>query len=219
VHFGIAQRLAEDLALDFSIAGAGKGAGSPDAQLVSLLIIAASLGFDLERKAEWINWATATAEEDVWDQLAELEDVTEEDILMMRDERLDEYMEWIETKWLDNNPESNGLNPHPTYPSISNYAARRRIPETDAFDVPATTLCVSRSPFSLHQAVFVSANGPTSRPTKQIIPNLSIRNWTPRLPPHDPARRNHHRPQRVDPPVLPPDPRTPSPPRDRPAKS
>lgn len=127
--FGIAQRLAEELALDFSIAGGGKGVGSPDAQLVSLLIIAAKLGFDLERKAEWINWATATDEEDVCDQQGELEDLTENDILTMKDEKLDEYMEWIETKWLDNNPESGGLD-HPKYQGISNCVARRRTPET-----------------------------------------------------------------------------------------
>jgi hypothetical protein len=109
--FGIAKRLAEDLGLDFSIAGASKGDGSPDAQLASILIIAAKLGFDSERTAGWINWATATEEEDVRDQLGELEDVTEDDILMMGDEKLDEYMEWIETNWLDNNPESAGLTP------------------------------------------------------------------------------------------------------------
>jgi hypothetical protein len=129
--FGLARRLAEDLALDFSIAGAGKGVGPPDTQIVSLLIIAAKLGFDLERRAEWINWATATDEEDVWDQQGELEDVTEDDILMMRDEKLDEYMEWIETKWLENNPESDGLDPpHITRAPLTASVARRRTPET-----------------------------------------------------------------------------------------
>jgi len=105
--FGIAKRLAEHLNLAFSIAGDPKTGGYPDAQMMALLIVACKLGFDLEKTPAWINWATATEEEERKDRMVELEDVAEGDILIMRDDKLDEYMDWVETKWLDNQPESN----------------------------------------------------------------------------------------------------------------
>lgn len=116
--FGIAKRLAEYLELEFTITGSPKAGGYPDAQMMALLIIACKLGFDLEKTPAWINWATATEEEESKDHMVELEDVTEADILMMRDEKLDEYMDWAETKWLDNNLESTCTPPFYSYSRI-----------------------------------------------------------------------------------------------------
>jgi len=100
--FGVAKRLAEHLNLAFSVTGDPNTGGYPDAEMMALLIIACKLGFDLEKTPAWINWATATEEEERKDHMVEFEDVTEGDILMMRDDKLDEYMDWVETKWLDN---------------------------------------------------------------------------------------------------------------------
>ena len=171
--FGIAKRIAEDLALDFSIAGAGRSGGSPDAQIVSLLIIAAKLGFDLGRTAGWINWATATEEEDVRDQLGELEDVTEDDILMMRDDKLDEYMEWIESKWLDNNPESDGTNPTSNSPPPLTMQLdaefQNRYSRCSRYNLASPKMIATLSLLSSHPICHWShAKAHTTNPTKSI---------------------------------------------------
>src|SRR5438046_5567671 len=68
-----------------------KKGGYPDAKLMSLLIVACKLGFNLEKTPAWKDWATGSEEEERRDKGLENDDIGENDILMMSDEKLDEY--------------------------------------------------------------------------------------------------------------------------------
>jgi hypothetical protein len=83
--------------------------GYSDAKLISLLIIACRLGFDLEGSPAWKEWATATEEEEEKDQGDVFNDSGETDILGMTDEKLDEYLDWVQMGWIDEDDGSSGI--------------------------------------------------------------------------------------------------------------
>ena len=85
-----------------------KRGGYPDAKLMALLIVACKLGFNLEKTPAWKDWANASEGEEAKDKGLENDDIGENDILIMSDEKLDDYMDWIQSKWIDDNPESHG---------------------------------------------------------------------------------------------------------------
>jgi len=101
----IAKRIAHLIGLeDFRLTDTGKwqrGGGYPDSKLMGLLIVACKLGFNLENSLAWQDWATATDEEESKDQSLANDDIGETDILGMSDEKLDEYMDWLQSKWID----------------------------------------------------------------------------------------------------------------------
>jgi RNA polymerase I-specific transcription initiation factor RRN7 len=103
--YSIAMRISKLLGLtEFRLAEEAKyqrSHGTPDSKLVALLIVACKLGFDLERTSAWKEWANATDEEKGMDRNAGKDDIVEKDILEMSDDKLDEYMDWIQSTWLD----------------------------------------------------------------------------------------------------------------------
>jgi RNA polymerase I-specific transcription initiation factor RRN7 len=78
-----------------------KYGGYPDSKLMALLIIACKLGFNLEKTVAWREWATATEEEREIDKGLEYEDIKEGDILEISDEKLDEYMDWVQPRLIE----------------------------------------------------------------------------------------------------------------------
>jgi len=86
-----------------------KSGGFPDAKLMGLLIIACKLGFNLEKSTTWKDWAIATHVEEGNDLGVEMDEVTQTDILSMSAEKLDEYMDWIQSKWINEDPEFEGI--------------------------------------------------------------------------------------------------------------
>ena len=80
--------------------------GTPDSKLMALLIVACKLGFDLEHTREWTEWATATPDKQGKDKNAQKDDITEMDILEMSDEKLDEYIDWMQSTWINDAEES-----------------------------------------------------------------------------------------------------------------
>ncbi len=74
-----------------------------ESKLLGFLIIACKLGYDLENTKEWKEWAKATGEDKeggesgkgTWD------DVTEEDILEMKDDQMDQYLDWIQRTYIE----------------------------------------------------------------------------------------------------------------------
>jgi len=74
-----------------------------ESKLLGFLIIACKLGYDLENMKEWKEWAKATGEETeggesgkgTWD------DVTEEDMLEMKDDQMDQYLDWIQRTYIE----------------------------------------------------------------------------------------------------------------------
>jgi RNA polymerase I-specific transcription initiation factor RRN7 len=78
-----------------------RSGGTPDSKLMALLIVSCKLGFDLERTSAWKEWAGSIDEERGKDRMAGKEDIGEGDILEMADEELDEYMDWMQSTWLD----------------------------------------------------------------------------------------------------------------------
>lgn len=80
-----------------------KAGGYAESRLLGFLIIACKLGYDLENTKEWNEWADATGEEteSVENGKAKRDDVTEEDILEMDDDQIDEYLDWIQQTYID----------------------------------------------------------------------------------------------------------------------
>ena len=110
--YSIATKVATLLDLkEFRIEGSRTHTGGyPDAKLVALLIVACKLGYDLENTPAWENWAIATEEEERKDEGDVFNDIGEEDILGMSDEKLDEYMDWVQTGWIDEDDQPQGKN-------------------------------------------------------------------------------------------------------------
>ena len=79
---------------------------------MALLVVACKLGYELEKTPAWENWAIATEEEGQKDEGDVFNDVGEEDILGMSDEKLDEYMDWVQTEWMDDDDPPPGVNLH-----------------------------------------------------------------------------------------------------------
>ena len=102
-----------------------KKGGYPDAKLMALLIVACKLGFNLEKTPEWKDWANVSEEEEARDKDLENDDIGETDILMMSDEKLDDYMDWIQSKWIDDNPEPTGTK----LIFLTNSTGKKRIPD------------------------------------------------------------------------------------------
>ena len=82
--------------------------GYPDSKLMALLVVACRLGFSLEKTTPWRDWAMGTDEEQRKDKALEYEDIGEQDILRMSDEKVDEYMDWVQSKLLDEDLEFAG---------------------------------------------------------------------------------------------------------------
>jgi hypothetical protein len=89
-----------------------KSGGYPDAKLMALLIVACKLGFNLEKTTVWTDWAMGTEEEQEKDKGLEYEDIGETDILVMPDEKLDGYMDWVQSKLLNERLEFTGMTFH-----------------------------------------------------------------------------------------------------------
>ena len=109
--YSMATNLAALLDLkEFRIEGSRKHTGGyPEAKLMALLIVACKLGYDLEGTPAWENWAIATEEEEQKDEGNAFNDVGEEDIIRMSDEKLDEYMDWVQTGWMDEDDPHKGI--------------------------------------------------------------------------------------------------------------
>jgi len=107
----IAMRVAGLLKMDeFRLADQEKNwakkGGPPESRLMALLIVACKLGYDIENMAEWKEWAKPTQEELNKDHEAENDDLDEKDILEMSDEKLDRYLDWVQTTWIDEDDEN-----------------------------------------------------------------------------------------------------------------
>jgi RNA polymerase I-specific transcription initiation factor RRN7 len=78
-----------------------RSGGTPDSKLMALLIVSCELGFDLERTSAWKEWAGPIDKERGINRMGRKEDIEEGDILEMADEEFDEYMDWMQSTWLD----------------------------------------------------------------------------------------------------------------------
>jgi hypothetical protein len=78
-----------------------KQGGHSEAKIMALIIVAAKIGFDLENNSSWGEWAVATDEDLQRERLARNDDIAPDEILEMSDERLDEYMDWLQSTWID----------------------------------------------------------------------------------------------------------------------
>lgn len=87
-----------------------RAGGYPDSKLMALLIVACKLGFDIEHVPAWKSWAMATEDEVGKEKWSKMEDIDEQDILTMSDEQLDGYMDWVQSRWIDDNPQYPGTN-------------------------------------------------------------------------------------------------------------
>ena len=104
-----------------NVKGEKKG-GYPDAKLMGLLIVACKLGYDLEKTSTWKEWANVTEEQR---KGLTNEEIVETDVLMMEDEKLDKYMDWIQSKWIDQGPDFGGMQPKIS----ADIAGKKRIPD------------------------------------------------------------------------------------------
>ena len=86
-----------------------KAGGYPDSKLMALLIVACKLGFDIENVPAWKEWAIATEDEITKDKRSTMEDIGENDILGMSDEQLNEYMDWVQSTWIHDEPRLQGI--------------------------------------------------------------------------------------------------------------
>jgi RNA polymerase I-specific transcription initiation factor RRN7 len=111
--YSIARRIASLIRLDeFRLTGGAKwrrSGGYPDSKLMALLIIACKLGFNLEASPAWQDWSVATTDEEGRDKGAANEDIDENNILEMSDEKLDEYMDWVQSEWIEEDPQLPGM--------------------------------------------------------------------------------------------------------------
>jgi hypothetical protein len=98
-----------------------------DSKLMALLMVSCKLAFDLDNTPAWIDWANATEEEHGKDKHIGKDDIIENDILEMSDDKLDEYMDWMQSTWLDDTQSSRTL-----YPAIN---SRKSNPAGDIRDV------------------------------------------------------------------------------------
>ena len=110
----VAMRLIDLLKLDFPInttPNRQRQGGFSETKLMALLIVACRLGSDLKHSLEWQDWANPTTEELEKEEIKAFEDVTENDILTMSDESLDQYMDWVEWTWIDDDEDRIGADP------------------------------------------------------------------------------------------------------------
>jgi len=78
-----------------------KSGGRVESKILTLVIVACKIGFDLENAPAWKKWAMATDEELEKERLARNDDITSDDILEMSDEKLDQYLDWLQSTWID----------------------------------------------------------------------------------------------------------------------
>jgi hypothetical protein len=132
--YSIATKLAALLDLkEFRIEGSRKHTGGyPEAKIMALLVVACKLGYELEKTPAWENWAIASEEEEQKDEGDAFNDVGEEDILGMSDEKLDEYMDWVQTGWIDDDPYP-GMN---LVKVITNFCRKETDSRTNPSNVP-----------------------------------------------------------------------------------
>jgi RNA polymerase I-specific transcription initiation factor RRN7 len=78
-----------------------KKGGSAESKLMALTIVACKVGFDLENTPAWKDWSRATDEELEKEKLSRNDELTPTDILTMSDERLDQYMDWLQSSWIN----------------------------------------------------------------------------------------------------------------------
>jgi hypothetical protein len=99
----VAMKLSKLLSLtEFHLAGeTNRHIGCVDSKLMALLIVACKLGYDLEHTTIWKDWAAGTEEELRKDRGTAYEDMPETNVLTMSDEQLDEYMDWVQSTWID----------------------------------------------------------------------------------------------------------------------
>lgn len=107
--YSIARKISNLLEIKFGHVPEARGGGYPDSKLMALLIVACRLGYNLEKTRSWKNWATATEEEHGIEKCTAFDDVREDEILGMSDEQLDGYMDWVQSKWVDEDFELAGL--------------------------------------------------------------------------------------------------------------
>jgi RNA polymerase I-specific transcription initiation factor RRN7 len=111
--YSIAKRILKLIGVEeFSLHASGKWHRRPypDAKLMSLLIVACKIGFNLEASPAWKDWSTLSDLEEGKDKGTTYEDVGEDDILGMSDEKLDEYMDWFQSKWIEDDSQGKGIN-------------------------------------------------------------------------------------------------------------
>jgi len=82
-----------------------KTGGNPESKIMALIVIACKLSYDLENSTAWKDWAEATSEELRKISQLNMDDVRQEDILTMSDEKLDEYMDWLQETWIEDDQE------------------------------------------------------------------------------------------------------------------
>lgn len=105
------------------VKGEKKG-GYPDAKLMGLLVVACKLGYNLEKSPAWKEWANVTEREKKYKGQAN-DEIGETDVLTMEDEKLDQYMDWIQSKWIDQGPDFGGMQPKIS----ADIAGKKRIPD------------------------------------------------------------------------------------------
>jgi hypothetical protein len=79
--------------------------GYVDSKIMAVLIIACKLGYDLEDTTIWKDWAAGTDEELRKDRGTAYEDMPETNVLTMSDEQLDDYMDWVQSTWIEEDDE------------------------------------------------------------------------------------------------------------------
>lgn len=103
--FHIAMKLCKLLSLtEFHLNGESKSkqrGGYLDSKLMALLIIACKIGYNLENTPVWKEWAAGTEEELRNDRGTAFEDMPDTNVLTMSDEQLDEYMDWVQSTWIE----------------------------------------------------------------------------------------------------------------------
>jgi RNA polymerase I-specific transcription initiation factor RRN7 len=98
---------------EFNLAGDlkwQKTGGNPASKIMALIIIASKLSYDLENSTEWKDWAEATSEELRKINQLNMDDVGQDDILTMSDEKLDEYMDWLQETWIEDDQDPGVFN-------------------------------------------------------------------------------------------------------------
>jgi RNA polymerase I-specific transcription initiation factor RRN7 len=117
--YSIAKRISKLIDLkEFSLHGASKSQRRPypDAKIMALLIIACKIGFNLEINSAWKNWSASFEEKE--DKGIPFEDVDENKILEMSDEKLDQYMDWFQSKWIEEDLEGKRMKAPITFSDI-----------------------------------------------------------------------------------------------------
>jgi len=84
--------------------------GYPESKIMAVIVVGCKLAFDLEYSAAWRAWASVTDDELEKEKQARNDDIGPDEILGMSDEKLDEYMDWLQSTWIDDDQEVVTLN-------------------------------------------------------------------------------------------------------------